>query len=137
MLHTQLRIGLIVGLLITSANTLPANAAEGSKSKFYKAYYLEHAEGDLTAAEALYKDVAKDRKADAATRAKADARLGVVAEELASADFARLMPPNHLAYLEITKPGDQLLKLLNHLGLTSDGSLPSHTAAVEWLLALR
>ena len=59
MLRTQLWSGLLAGLLVTMTGAGPSFGAEESKGKFYEAYYLEHAEGDLAAAQTLYAAVAR------------------------------------------------------------------------------
>lgn len=102
-------------LLLLATGAIAASA--DSRDDFYKAYYLEHARGDLTKAAALYNDIAGDRRADSDLRQAAKARRDSIREELASADFARLVPSNTLAYIEINSPGDQLAKLIDQLGL--------------------
>ncbi len=101
-----------------------AMAVEKGDGRFYHAYYAEHAEGDLDRAADLYAEVVGDRQVDRSLRSKAEVRLAALREELAVVDFARLMPPNTLVYAELTRPGDQLMKLLDQLGVLSDGSLP-------------
>ena len=88
-----------------------------SESKFHEAFYLEHAQGDLAAAAELYREVAKSGGAPEGLREEARSRADGVDEELSSADFARLMPANALAYVEINRPGDQLLRLIEQFGL--------------------
>ncbi len=51
--------------------SMPLALADGQK--FYKAYYLEHAKGDLSAAAELYRDVVGDRGADRDLRSEAAA----------------------------------------------------------------
>ncbi|UCC29113.1 MAG: DUF3352 domain-containing protein [Phycisphaerales bacterium] len=110
-------------LLVGNTDVVPAGSA---RSTFYQAYYTEQAEGDWAAAAELYEQVAADRRADAGLRSQAKARLGACREELASTDFARLMPPEAWAYVEIKRPGDQLVKLLEQLGLLAQaGQVPA------------
>jgi len=61
--------------------------------------------------------VVDDSSADRDLRSRAEARLAACREEIASSDFAKLMPPEAWAYVEIKRPGDQLVKLLDKLGL--------------------
>lgn len=94
-----------------------ASVALAGDQDFYQAYYLQHGKGDVAGAAKLYQKVANDRSADESLRAEARRRLAECGEELAAADFTRLMPPNAWAYVEINRPGDQLLSLLGQLGL--------------------
>lgn len=114
----------VIGMTTILAGASLGFGAEPGEGRFYRAYYAEHADRDYQVAADLYADVARDGAVDGAMRRRAQTRLAVVREELASRDLARLMPPNTLAYLEITRPGDQLMKLLSQLGLLSDGGLP-------------
>lgn len=108
---------ILVGLVVLLAPALNAAGAESAKAKFHRAYYLERAGGDWAAAAELYEEVATDRRADAELRAQAEAHLAACREELSSVDFAKLMPPDAWAYVEIARPGDQVKKLLGKLGL--------------------
>ncbi len=110
-----------VSAFLVVVAALPAVAQAGSADDaFYKAYYLEHEKGDYAAAADLYAKVAGDRSADAALRDEAKARLSGCREELATSDFASLMPPQTLAYIELNRPGDQLALLIEQLGLLAD-----------------
>ncbi len=111
----------LMGVVVSSVSVLGAEPAD---QQFYRAYYMEHAKGDLRAAAELYTAVVEDRRAGGALLAQAQARLAAVREEVAASDLTRLMPPGALAYVEITRPGEQLMKLLDQLGLLSDGGLP-------------
>lgn len=119
MLLTHVRTRWISALLVVVAATSAASA-DSDSAKFYKAYYLEHARGDLSAAAKLYGDVAGDRDVDRALRSEARDRLAACQEELVSTDFARLMPHDAWAYIEINRPGDQLMSLIDQLGLLAD-----------------
>jgi hypothetical protein len=93
---------------------------ESAQEKFYRAYYLEQQQSDSAAAEKLYREIVDDRAADEKLRTEARTRLTAIQEEQATTDFARLMPPDAWAYLEINRPGERLLKLIKQLGLLSD-----------------
>ena len=111
-------------VLLAAVALLPAAWADSTDEKFYRAYYLEIEKGELAKALQLYDDIAGDRRAGAEVRAKARARRDACREELTSADFARLMPVNTLAYIELNRPGGQVSRLLTMLGLMrEDGSL--------------
>jgi hypothetical protein len=124
MLCTRVLQGMGGGLLLLVAAIAPVAQAQSAESKFYQAYFLERERGDLAAAAAVYNEVATDRKADANLQAQARVRGQACEEELASADFAKLMPPNALAYVELSRPGGQLSRLLEMLGLLrEDGTI--------------
>lgn len=131
---------LVAGMLAA----IPAHA-ESWQDKFHRAYYLENAEGDWAAAAKLYQQVADADQADATLRAAAQARGQACNEELASADFARLMPADALAYVEISQPGERLGALLDQLGLLkTDEAAPTDEprfaispALIDELLGLR
>lgn len=112
--------GLTLLLALVSALASPA-AAQTAEQKFHHAYFLEREGGDISAAARLYAEVASDRAAPEAIRALARAHQAACAEEIASGDLTRLMPAETLAYAELSRPGDRLLKLLGQLGLLTDG----------------
>ncbi len=91
--------------------------AQPASDKFHRAYYLETADRNVDAAAKLYGEIAADGSAPAELKARAQARLAGVREDIATADFAQLMPPNPLAYFELSRPGEQVERLLNQLGL--------------------
>ncbi len=113
------------GLLLTALAAAPLARAQSANDKFYQAYFLENARGEFATAARIYDEVAADRSADAKLRAEARARGQACHEELASADFARLMPPNALAYVELNRPGGQLAHLLHMLGLLREDGTPA------------
>jgi hypothetical protein len=108
-----------LGVLLTLS---PRAYAQTAEDKFYRAYHLEQAEGNHEQAARLYQEVVSDDRADAALREQARQRLTACREEVAAADVIRLMPPEPLAYVEINRPGQQLTRLLEKLGLLADGS---------------
>lgn len=98
---------------------VPVTAARAGSSDetFYQAYYLDRGAGDPAAAMPLYEKVIADRSVDERLRAEARSRLAACREELSTRDFARLMPPQTLAYFELNRPGEQISRLLDQLGL--------------------
>lgn len=125
-------IGLVAGIVVHvlgSAAALGAEKTEGGSDNFYRAYYLETAEGDHAAAAELYTEVVNDRRAGAEVRADAKVRLAACREEIKSADLAALMPPHALAYAELNRPGGQLVRLLGQLGLLADDDDPVEVGA--------
>ncbi len=101
-----------VGVLAVLAGSLGVAWADSSQQKFHHAYYLERAERDWAGAAELYEELVNDRRADDEVRARAKARLAGCREEIASSDLTQLMPPDVWAYVEVTRPGDQVMKLL-------------------------
>ncbi len=91
--------------------------AETGAQKFYKAFYLEQQTRDWTAACKLYEESAGDSSLESSLKPEVQARLATCKEELASTDFANLMPPDVMVYVEFKQPGDQLLRLIDQLGL--------------------
>lgn len=142
--NTLLKI--VTALLVSAAALTSSLFAEEVPSKFYKAYYLDQALGDKAAAADLYADVVHSSGVSAEIRQQAEARLAACREDLVASDFARLMPPNPLAYVEVNRPGERISKLLDKLGLLADANkLPApgetrvaiHPALVEALLGMR
>jgi len=118
MLTIAVRLSTLCLALILAGATATTDT-DRAKNRFYRAYYLEQEKGDWSAAAKVYEKVAEDRNADRALRARAEARLATCREELASRDLTRLMPPDAWAYIELNRPGDQILKLLHELGLVA------------------
>lgn len=103
------------------AMLMPAAAlAQAASERFYRAYYLEHQQQNYEAAAKLYQEVVAERGADAALRSQAESGLAACREELQAVDFATLMPPEPIAYVELNRPGEQLVTLLEKLGLALD-----------------
>ena len=107
----------LAGLILT-----PLASAQSASEEFFEAYYLEQEQGDLKAALAMYERVAESSRASADLRRQARRRGQGVAEQLASSDFARLVPEDTIFYLEFNRPGEQLANLLGQLGLLSGDS---------------
>ncbi|TWT45737.1 hypothetical protein RAS1_21660 [Phycisphaerae bacterium RAS1] len=105
-------VSLLVGLAGTSFAT-----AETAREKFYQAYYAQREKGDLTLAAKLYGETVAAKDADAALKSDAQARLAACREDLATSDFTKLLPMNCLAYVELNRPGEQVIRLLDQLGL--------------------
>lgn len=114
---TRLILRTTIGCLAALGTFAAPLRAETVQEKFYRAYYLEQTEQDWSAAAKLYEEVARSNNADDALQAKAAFRLAACKEELVSTDFARLMPPDAWAVVELKRPGNQIGKLLNKLGL--------------------
>jgi hypothetical protein len=126
LLHTVLGVGLLGLLVLSAAAQEPAGDA---LSQFQKAYYLEAHEHDLAGAAAVYEKVAADQAAGEKLRAEAKSRLVAIGEDLASADFARLMPPEVIAYAHLAEPGEHIERLLAMMGLV--GPAPTGAAGAK------
>ncbi len=115
-----IKVKLLMLLLVGTAAFVPSARAGQKQDAFYRAYYMEQVDGDFAGAAKLYEVVAADQRVDAATRAKARARLRACHEEQASTDFAALVPDTTIAFIELHQPGEQVKRLLNQLGLLGD-----------------
>ena len=113
-----------------------AARAEDAAGLVQKGFYLQVHEGDLAGAAAAFERVASDSAAPAALRTEAQTRLAQCREDLASADLARLMPPEALAYVELSRPGDQVVRLAKMMGLVQEpGTAPAaahRSASTTW-----
>jgi hypothetical protein len=97
-----------------------AAQADDAATWVQKGFYLQVHEGDLAGAAAAFEHVVSDSAASAKLRSEAQTRLAQCREDLASADLARLMPPDAIGYLELNRPGDQLVRLAKMLGLVQE-----------------
>lgn len=113
----------LAGLLL-ALSAAPVGLAQSPQDKFHRAYYLETADRNLDAAARLYAEVAADTGAPADLKSRSQARLAAVREDLAATDLARLMPPDPLAYIEVSRPGEQIERLLGQLGLLAASDSP-------------
>jgi hypothetical protein len=92
-------------------------AGQATRAQFERGYYFQKHEGNLAEAAAAFEQVAADGTAPATLRAEAKTRLAECREDLVSADLARLMSPDALAYVEFNHPGEHVTRLLKMLGL--------------------
>lgn len=83
----------------------------------HHAYFLEHAKKDPAAARMLYDSVVSTAKNEE-TRRIASAGSARCRDLLAAENFASLMPPDTLVYVELKRPGRLLEELASMLGLT-------------------
>lgn len=116
LLHSLILRGLAAALVALAA---AGSAASGQTpaQRLHEAFYLEQTKGDFAAAAKLYAQVVETGAAPAELRSEAKGRLAACQEELAATDFARLLPPEPLAFVELNRPGERLGKLLEKLGL--------------------
>jgi hypothetical protein len=116
----RLPAGLSAALLLAPAGIAQVAAGGTAEAAFLKAYYLENEERDLESALALYIE-AEAAAVTGELREQASERRRVLSEQLAVSDFARLVPEDTIAYVEINSPGEQLTRLLTELGLMGEG----------------
>ncbi len=88
------------------------------EDSLYKAYFLEHKNKDFAEARTLYEKVLS-AKPDDATRRAAKSGAGRCRDHIAAQNFAKIMPENALAYVEINQPGELLHQIAGMLGLTN------------------
>ena len=110
-------IPLVRGLAALTLFLAPQALAQDAEELFFEAYYLEHEAGELERAYDLYSRVVKSRKVGKELRADAEERAAGIAEELAAADFSRLVPGDTILFAHMDRPGEQVQKLLDQLGL--------------------
>jgi len=111
-------------------------ASEGDAEKaLHRAYYLQHECKDFKQALAVYEKLAGQAKAPEAIKARATEAATQCRAALLTTDFARLMPPDTLTYIEVRNTGDQIGRLTEMLGLlghpTAAGTMPAPDAVVS------
>jgi hypothetical protein len=122
------RIALLLGWW---SALMPLSMAQdtAAEKQFQRGFFLQVHEHDLKGALEAYRAVVADTQAPAKLRQDAERRVAETQEDLASANLARLMPPDCLAYAEIAEPGQHVGRILNMMGLlgSTDGA-PSSIA---------
>ena len=125
--HADALIMLAAAVLLGRAPT--AAWADDGQADLHRAYYLQHEEKKYEAAAALYARLAEGGDTPAAVRDTARRELDRCRAALLTADPARLMPAETLAYVEIRNPGGQIERLVEMLGLlgspTASGQRPA------------
>lgn len=127
------RVG-FVALLALAVSGVPAwGAMLEQPEPLYKAYYLEHETKAYKAARVLYEQIVTgDHPAEVKIAAQAGADR--CRDQLAAENFATLMPPDALAYLEIRRPGrifEQLAGMLGVAGKDMRAVLAQRPSATE------
>jgi hypothetical protein len=118
------RLLLLLAVLPMALLPSAAVAQDASQQEFERGYFLQTHETDAAGAAAAFEKVLSDRDAPAALKAEASVRLAQCREDLATADLAKLMPPDALAYVEITRPGGHVEQLLRMVGLVRTPNAP-------------
>ncbi len=121
----------LLAALSAAALTSVAAAEETSEAAFHRAFFLQTHQHDYVAAAAAFQQVASDEQAPDQLKQAAATRMAQCREESAAEDLARLMPADALAYLELTRPGEHLQKLLGMLGLVRQGEPADKAGPVE------
>jgi len=124
MLTQTFKCWLVASLLSQLVFFSNTTQAATSSDQFHQAYFLDVEQGDWAAAAKLYEQALSDSRLDQSLRQVAETRLAVCREEIAAKDFARLVPPNTLAYAELSRPGKQIERLLGQLGLLGNPGEP-------------
>ncbi len=118
--HVKLKTGLSAAFLILSAGVgFAQESASQSKAdgEFYRGYYLQHRIRNYAEAVRAYKDCIK-LGPGSELQAAVDAEMAELQEELATADFAQIMPSDAIVYMELSNPADHLEKIADLMGLT-------------------
>lgn len=106
-------------------------AQEAAQADFERAYFFQTHDRDPARAAAAYEEVLADRRISEAMRAEARTRLAECREDVIAADFARLMPPEVIAYAEICRPGEHFARLAEMMGLVRARSAAAAEAQPE------
>jgi len=119
-LNRILSVWFCMGLLVPAAG--PALAQSSNEPDLYKAYYLEHEVEDYAAAKVLYEKVADRRVSSEVARV---ARRGAARcrDHMAARNFASLMPDDAVVYVELTRPGQIVEKVLAMVGLAGEDDM--------------
>ena len=134
-----MRKGNVIGIGVLAAAVLLGRAptaawADDVQADLHRAYYLQHEEKKYEAAAALYAQLAEGSDTPAAVRDTARRELDRCRAALLTADPARLMPAETLAYVEVRNTGGQIERLVEMLGLlgspTASGQQPAADAIV-------
>lgn len=111
-------LALALALLIASAGFAQTTSRQSrAEAEFFRGYYLEHETENLEEAVKAYKR-AIELGANAKLRSAIDVEMARLQEELATADFAKLMPAEAIAYLEISNPATHVESVARLIGLT-------------------
>ncbi|GJQ26747.1 MAG: hypothetical protein HBSAPP02_17790 [Phycisphaerae bacterium] len=118
MTASLLMIRATFSLASLTAVWMPVAETRAEKPDLYRAYFLEHQERDYSAARELYlAAIESDLPADQQAVARAGANR--CRDHLVAQNFATIMPPDALGYVELSRPGDVFEKLASMVGLTT------------------
>jgi hypothetical protein len=126
------RFSAILALVVVTLSSVRAAEADRSAAErhFERGFFLQVHERNLEQAAASFKAALAEASIPADLRARAAHRLAQVQEDLAAADFARLMPPECLGYAELVEPGKHIERILSMMQLTGNAE-PAATAGAK------
>ena len=123
-LRPKTYLPLVLAMLTASVGFAQQRGQTRAEGEFYRGYYLQHESHQVAEAIKAYKH-SIELGANAKTRAAVDAEMAVLQEELATTDFASVMPPNAIAYVEISNPAAHAEKIARVMGLVGKQFSPS------------
>jgi hypothetical protein len=109
--------------LVSAQSKTRSQSKKSAESEFHRGYYLQHESNDFAEAIKAYKSALK-LGANERIRVAVDSEMAELQEELATADFARIMPADAIAYLEISNPADHVERIAKAMGLTGKSFSP-------------
>ncbi len=104
-------------LLLIVASSARSAFCQDAQSEFYKGYYLQNEMRDVEAAVQAYGQ-ALELDASPEIRQAIEKQTAILREDLATTDFASIMPANAMAYVELSRPAEHIESLLEIMGLT-------------------
>jgi hypothetical protein len=117
-LLSKLVLALAIALgLLGRAIAQDKGKSPAAEENFAQAFFLQAHQHDAAGAANAYQKVADDASAPETLRAEARTRLEGLREDTAAADFARLMPPDLMGYIEVVEPGEHIARILKMMGL--------------------
>lgn len=122
-LHGALLAAVVTGFVGGAVRVAAAPpGADDLEAAFHKAYFAEVEQGNYAAALEGYEGVAHAPGASQELKGRAQARADSCREALRAADLFSLLPPDALAYAEVSRPGQHLARVLEKMGLVAEGS---------------
>lgn len=121
----------MIGWAVLQSLAPAAPAQTTAQTHFERGFFLQAHEADPAGAALAYETVVDDANAPNKLRAEARTRLAECREDLVATDFARLMPPDVIAYAEISNPGGHFARLVEQMGLLPDATAGGNSAKPE------
>jgi hypothetical protein len=116
-LHGALLAAVVTGFVGGAVRVAAAPpGADDLEAAFHKAYFAEVEQGNYAAALVGYEGVAHAPGASQELKVRAQARADSCREALRAADLFSLLPPDALAYAEVSRPGQHLARILEKMG---------------------
>lgn len=108
----------LAALMVPAVGWGQSSSDSPAMTQFYRGHYLHHVKKDHSGALEAYRAALKSSRNDSQTQALLQDALSNLQEDLATENFAALMPPNTIGYAEISHPADHVEKLAQLMGLT-------------------